>query len=260
MLKLLASLFLLITLGMAQGAYAGPKEDAFAAFSRKDYATALSLLRPLATQGDAWAQFTLGIFYQYGQGVVEDHKEAVKWYRLAAAQGNVAAAREIASAQRNLGKMAQDKNAGPYKDGEAAFERRDFATALSLWRPLAAQGNAWAQVDLGLMYDRGQGVVEDSKEAVKWYRLAAAQGLEMAQQLLGNRYYYGMGVDRDYVRAHMWYNMLASNGYSDASNKEAVKWYQKNLDNIAKSMTSAQIAQAQEMAQRCQASSYQQCD
>ena len=198
MLKLLASLFLLITLGMAQGAYAGPKEDAFAAFSRKDYATALSLLRPLATQGDAWAQFTLGIFYQYGQGVVEDHKEAVKWYRLA-----------------------------------------------------AAQGHAYAQFRLGFMYYFGRGVVQDHKEAVKWFRLAAAQGNEDAQFFLGNKYEFGQGVVQNYVRAHMWYNLSVANGNSFAS---------QNRDDVATKMTSAQIAQAQEMAQRCQASNYKNCD
>ena len=72
MRKLLASLFLIITLGTTQGAYAGPFEDAKAAYSRKDYATALSLLRPLAAQGNATAQFVLGMMYNYGQGVVQD--------------------------------------------------------------------------------------------------------------------------------------------------------------------------------------------
>ena len=80
----LASLFLIITLGMAQGAYAGPFEDAKAAHNRGDYATALSLLRPLADQGNAQAQFYLGVMYKAGLGVVQDYKEAVRLYRLAA--------------------------------------------------------------------------------------------------------------------------------------------------------------------------------
>ena len=165
MLKLLASLFLLITLGMAQGAYAGPKEDAFAAFSRKDYATALSLLRPLATQGDAWAQFTLGIFYQYGQGVVEDHKEAVKWYRLAAAQGH-------AKAQFRLGFM--------YYFGRGVVQ--DHKEAVKWFRLAAAQGYASAQVDLGLMYDLGLGVAQDDVRAHMWFNLSASNGYSDASK------------------------------------------------------------------------------
>ena len=68
MLKLLASLSLIITLGTAQGANAGPFEDGWAAYNRKDYATALSLWRPLAAQGNAWAQFNLGAIYAKRHG------------------------------------------------------------------------------------------------------------------------------------------------------------------------------------------------
>ena len=68
MRKLLALLFLTITLGMAQGAHAGPFEDGQAAWGRGDYATALSLWRPLAAQGNAWAQFNLGAIYAKRHG------------------------------------------------------------------------------------------------------------------------------------------------------------------------------------------------
>jgi TPR repeat protein len=64
-------------------------------------------------------------------------------------------------------------NAGPYEDALAAYQRGDYATAQRLLRPLAEQGNGRAQFSLGAMYDRGQGVAQDYKEAAKWYRLAA---------------------------------------------------------------------------------------
>ena len=95
MLKLLALLFFTITLGMAQGANAGPFEDGHAAYTRGDYATALRLWKPLATQGDASAQINLAFMYYTGQGVPQDYKEAGRFYKLAAAQGN-------AKAQYNL--------------------------------------------------------------------------------------------------------------------------------------------------------------
>ena len=87
MRKLLASLFLIITLGTAACSNADPQEDPFAAYNRGDYATAQSLLRPLATQGDAWAQTSLGFMYLNGQGVPRDDKEAIRWYRLAELRG-----------------------------------------------------------------------------------------------------------------------------------------------------------------------------
>ena len=54
--------------------------------------------------------------------------------------------------------MAGGAVAGPFEDAQAAHSRRDYATALRLWRPLADQGNAEAQYALGFMYDGGQGV------------------------------------------------------------------------------------------------------
>ena len=88
MLKLLASLFLIITLGTAQGAYAGPYEDADAAYRRGDLETAVRMWRPLAAQGHAKAQISLGFMYEHGLVVVKDYKEAVRLYRLAADNGN----------------------------------------------------------------------------------------------------------------------------------------------------------------------------
>ena len=49
-------------------------------------------------------------------------------------------------------------------------QKGDLATALREWRPLAEQGDAKAQYNLGVMYDNGKGVTQDYKEAVKWYR------------------------------------------------------------------------------------------
>ncbi|GBF25059.1 secretory immunoglobulin A-binding protein EsiB [bacterium MnTg02] len=63
---------------------AGPVEDGTLAFVRGDYATALRLLRPLAEQGDAKAQFNLGVMYVRGAGVPRDHVVAHKWLNLAA--------------------------------------------------------------------------------------------------------------------------------------------------------------------------------
>ena len=135
MRKLLASLFLIITLGTTQGAYAGPFEDGWAALSRGDYAAALSLFRPLAAQGNAKAQCNLGFMYESGQGVVEDHKEAVRLYRLAAAQG-------YAIAQSFLGNM--------YEHGRGVVQ--DHKEAVKWYRLAAAQGNASAQYYLGMLY------------------------------------------------------------------------------------------------------------
>ena len=111
MRKLLASLFLIITLGIASCSNADPQEDPFAAYNRGDYATALSLWKPLAAQGNAYAQNNLGSMYEHGQGVPQDYKEAVRLYRLAAAQG-------YANAQNNLGLMYANGQGVPVSAGD----------------------------------------------------------------------------------------------------------------------------------------------
>ncbi len=55
-------------------------EEGVAAYDRGDYATALREFRPLADQGYASAQFNLGVMYGKGQGMPQDHAEAVRWY------------------------------------------------------------------------------------------------------------------------------------------------------------------------------------
>lgn len=72
---------------LAGSAWAAPIDDAAAANARGDYAAELMITRPLAAKGEAWAQSRLGYAYQDGQGVPKNDAEAVKWYRLAAAQG-----------------------------------------------------------------------------------------------------------------------------------------------------------------------------
>ena len=82
----------IVVLGFAAPAAAGPLEDADAAISRRDYATAVRLVRPLAEQGDANAQYNLGVFYDNGLGVPQDKVSAYTWLNLSAAQGRDGAA------------------------------------------------------------------------------------------------------------------------------------------------------------------------
>ena len=73
--------------------------------------------------------------------------------------------------------------AGPLEDANAAIKRRDYATAVRLNRPLAEQGNANAQYNLGTFYDNGLGVPQDKVRAYMWFSLSAAQGREGAAAL-----------------------------------------------------------------------------
>jgi TPR repeat protein len=132
----------------------------------------------------------------------------------------------------------------------AAYDRKDYATALRAYQSLAARGDASARNNLGMMHYRGEGVPQDRSEAVKWYRLAAAQGNAEAQSNLGLMYDRGRGVPQDYVTAHMWFNLVAARPNANAA---------RSRDLVAKEMTPQQIADAQKRARECLARNYKGC-
>ncbi len=84
------------------------------------------------------------------------------------------------------------------------------------WLPLAEQGHAEAQFNLGLMYDIGQGIAHDDAQAVQWYRKAAEQGHARAQWSLGYMYDEGEGVTKDEAQAVQWYRKAADQCHADA--------------------------------------------
>ncbi len=126
-----------------------------------------------------------------------------------------------------------------YLAGVDAYLRGNYATALSELRPLAEQGNADAQYNLGLMYDKGHGVPQDYGQARQWYEKAAAQGNAMAQYNLGVLYRNGQGVPQDLVQAHKWLNLSAAKGDNVGA---------ATRDALAILMTPAQIDEAQRLA------------
>jgi TPR repeat protein len=125
--------------------------------------------------------------------------------------------------------------------GMAAYQSADYATALQEWLPLAEQGSAGAQYNLGIMYVAGQGVSKDVAEAVRWYQLAAEQGAADAQFNVGIAYRSGLGVLQDAAEAGRWFRFSAEQGMPVAqfvlgdmyeygegvpqSNAEAERWY-----------------------------------
>jgi len=125
------------------------------------------------------------------------------------------------------------------QEGLKAFKRDDYVTAFKEWKPLADQGDATAQNNLGVMYTKGRGVPQDVAEAGRWYRLAAVQGHATAQFNLGILYGKGQGVLQDYIQAHMWASLAAAQNQELATKLRAA---------LANDMTPEQIAEAQRLA------------
>jgi TPR repeat protein len=101
--------------------------------------------------------------------------------------------------------------------GRAYSKNSDFVHALVQFREAADQGHALAQYNLGVMYERAQGVKKDDARAVLWYRKAAEQGFASAQFNLGNMYRAGWGVPRDFAEGLKWLRKAAEQGNIRAS-------------------------------------------
>jgi hypothetical protein len=103
-----------------------------------------------------------------------------------------------------------------WDEGNVAYARGDYATAVREFFSLAQQGDANAQFNLGAMYTHGQGVPQDYAQALTWYRRAADQGYAIAQFNLGGMYTHGQGVPQDYAQALTWYRRAADQGDTGA--------------------------------------------
>lgn len=175
-----------------------------------------------AAQGNAEAQFKLGVRYHYGEGVSQNYSESLKWFQKAADQN-------YAPAQSEMGYMHEQGH------GTAV----NYDEALKWYRKAAEQGLAMGQNNLGAMYDMGRGLPQNPAEAAKWFRKAAEQNLAIAQRNLGRFYADGRGVAQDYVEAYKWLRLASQRSDTDA---------RKILASIKLRMTSAEIAGGQRRA------------
>lgn len=135
------------------------------AYKDKDYAKALKELTPLADQGDADAQCTLGKMYWMGEGVLKDPERGVKLFKLSAAQGN--------------------PDAQFYVGSWYLLPHRDVAEGAKWLRLSAEQGNKDAQWLLGKAYLEGdKDLPRDPVQADLWLQLAADQNLDFYKAAL----------------------------------------------------------------------------
>jgi uncharacterized protein len=183
----------------------------------------IAALKAKAEGGDAAAETKLGDCYAQGNGVAQDMKEAVKWFRKAANQ-NYPAALAL------LGEMTQA--------GQGV--KADPAAAAQLYKQAAEKGSVAGQYDLAYLYEQGIGVGKNQVEAAKWYQLAAEGGDPLAQFDMGQRYKLGMGVKADKVQAFKWLSLAAAQGQSDSA---------QMLAGLRSQMSSDEIVEANKLVQ-----------
>ena len=155
----------------------------------------------------AEAQFNLAHQYHIGKGVERDYKKALYWYTKAAEQNNIYALQTLADA---------------YKKGSLEVKvdyKKSFSIYLQLEK-LSKHSCIYAEVvfNLGVMYEKGEGVDQDYKEAAKWFTKAADLGHMISKYNLGNLYENGFGVKQDFEKAFKLFELAAEQGYPEAQN------------------------------------------
>lgn len=133
------------------------------------------------------------------------------------------AALAVCLAALSLNAAAQSES---YESGADAFAAGDYDTALEQWRPLAEEGNAAAQYNVGLMYANGFGVTRNAGTARDWYRKSAEQGYARAQHNLGVLLQNGELGEPDYTAAARWYREAAGQGEAASQNNLAMLYVQ----------------------------------
>lgn len=108
--------------------------------------------------------------------------------------------------------LGQPAKADELEDGISAYDRGDFATATRLLYPLAKQGDAVAQNNLGQMYFSGLGEPQDYAEAARWFERSAKQGNDLGQFNLGKMYCIDKGVSVDEFKVVKWLTLAAEQG------------------------------------------------
>jgi len=178
-------------------------------------------LHEAAAKGSAQAQRRLARMFDFGDESNPPRAEAIKWYRLAAEQGDM-------ESQRALGRI---------------FKKHDTREALKWYTLSANQDDVMSQVALGTLYYQGVNGFRDYRQAGQWYRLASKNGSMAARTELGDMYRKGQGLSVNLVAAYALY-FAATPKTNDIENQLAAFH-----PLVESEMSSAEIEAAKELAQ-----------
>ena len=174
-------------------------------------AAQIDSIRFKAEHGDAKFQYAYGICYEKGWGVEQNEKEALAWFRKAAAQENGPAYNSLGNYYRMGTVVTADAN--------QAFE----------WYQKGAKAkDAQAMLNLGNCYFYGMGVEKEEKNAVKWWKEAADAGNIYAISQMGDCYYYGIGIEKDLTKAVEYLTQAADHNIANAQYRLGILYYSGN--------------------------------
>ena len=244
------------------------------AFSMQMWEQLLEEQLEQANEGDADAQYGVGIKYLKGQGVKQDRKEAIHWLKQAATSGHEGAQDKLQRMQdqqkqfkKLLGKAEAGDLKAQYEVGIMYLKGKGVETdgrkARSWIGKAAERGVNKAVTRLGILYYKGEGGAKDYRQALKLFKGVSSDSV-LAQYYLGEMYADGKGVSRNYTTAIEWYQKAADGGFQRASGKiinmeEEQKMEKRRKKNVARKAESNK-AVAQRAAEKQQAKNKQKAD
>lgn len=193
-----------------------------------------------AEQGDAEAQFRLGLLYLSGFETPTDPEMATARFRAAASSfltnnshhaSGSAPAPDAAKALTWLLRSAEQGHqwAQPllgdlYRTGRGTAT--NITEAIKWYKTSAENGNQWSAYELAMIYSEGRGgQPKDLVEGLKWYHQAAEAGIVWAQYELGALYDKSKDIPRDPGQAARWYGQAAQQGHDWAEYSLAYLYY-----------------------------------
>ncbi|MDB5523362.1 MAG: Sel1 protein repeat-containing protein [Rhizobium sp.] len=241
-------------------AYSGKLDDAYGAYQRGFYLTAMNLALPKAQVGQAAAQTLVAELLNNGLGVRRNQQDAAFWYEQAAKAGDANAqfkyalmlleGRLVAKDRKLADQMMQMSADGGNREAQfniaqikvaAAPGEKGLMDALPYYEKAAEQGVPDAQYALAQLYVNLPVSREKQAQARFWLQKAANARFDTALYDMGVWYINGIGGDKDYEQGFAWLKRAANRGHVVAQNKlaylyinaigtrpdpiEAAKWY-----------------------------------
>jgi TPR repeat protein len=233
---LFLGLFLPLNQSPAKSDIATELKNAQALLAKGEYGKAFVEYRRFAEEkNNPLAQFTLGLFFQYGWGRSADPEAACRWFEKAGQADIPAAAHFFAEClAKGVGRPADPAGAAGWYEKAAALGHyislcslgelymtgsgvpKDPAKGLTLCRQAAERKVPAAQARTGLYLLKGDPSIRNVDEAFKWFSLAAQGAVPEAQYYLGVMLRDGLGRPKAPETARFWFESAASQGYAPA--------------------------------------------
>lgn len=168
--------------------------------------------RVAAENGLAQAMYNLGWMYGTGTGTKKNYEKLSHWVTQSANLGN----EDAKTVRAQLNRMEKTGEADNAKGAEA-LERKDYKLAFRHFSAAADKGSLDAMFNLGLMYEKGEGVKYDHNHAIYWYTVAGEKGDGGSSYRIGVIYYNGLlGKVPNYGVAIEWFERAQSQGIAEA--------------------------------------------